>query len=303
MKTYRKIVTAALSVVLAFGCVITANAYVCKQGDANSDGKVNIADATTIQQYLIGKVTYKDMHYVASEVNGDGKVTIADATFLQKQIAGLNPEKVGFAPLDGIDVSDWQEDVDFNKIKADGYDFVIIRAGYGNELSQKDKRFEQHYKNAKDAGLFVGTYWYSYAADPADAQLEANVFMQAIAGKTFEMPVFYDIEDNMHLSYSKADLTAIANSFCKTMSDKNYLVGVYSNQLFFNNYVDIASLTDTDTIWLAEYDNKMNIECDVWQYASDGTVDGYDGEIDMNKCLKNYPSIIMQNGYNGYSVA
>lgn len=300
MKIYRKIAAAALSAVLVLGCAVTVNAYVCKQGDANSDGKVSISDATTIQQYLINKVTYRDMNYVASEVNGDGRVTIADATFLQKQLAGLDAEKVGFAPLDGIDVSDWQEDVDFERIKADGYDFVIIHAGYGNEISQKDKRFEQHYKSAKDAGLLVGTYWYSYATDPIDAQLEAKVFMQAIAGKTFEMPVFYDVEDSMHLKYSKADLTAITNSFCKTMSDNNYLVGVYSNQNFFNNYIDIPSLTSTETIWLAEYDNTMNIECDVWQYASDGTVNGCDGEIDMNKCLKNYPEIIMQNGYNGF---
>lgn len=63
----------------------------------------------------------------------------------------------------GIDVSTWQGNIDFSKVKAAGIDFVIIRAGYGREISQKDKYFEQNYKNAKAAGLNVGAYWYSYA--------------------------------------------------------------------------------------------------------------------------------------------
>ena len=99
--------------------------------------------------------------------------------------------------IKGIDVSHWQgTNVDFNKVKKAGYDFVMINAGYGKYIGQKDECFETNYKKAKSAGLKVGAYWYSYALTSADAELEAKVFLEAIKGKTFEMPIAFDIEDS-----------------------------------------------------------------------------------------------------------
>ena len=95
----------------------------------------------------------------------------------------------------GIDVSQHQGNIDFGKVKAAGYDFVIIRAGYGKYASQKDPYFEQNYAGAKAAGLNVGAYWYSYADSTANAKLEAEACLQVIKGKTFEYPIYFDLEE------------------------------------------------------------------------------------------------------------
>ncbi len=299
-KSFKKLSALVLAVALAMSCTVAANAYVRKQGDLDGDGMITVSDVTMLQRMVSGTLESSGMLSVIAELNGDGVISVADATFLQQSIVGLNPTPVGFVPMDGIDVSKWQGEIDFEQVKADGYDFVIIRAGYGNEISQKDVYFEQNYAAAKKAGLYVGAYWYSYAADESDAELEAEVFREAIAGKTFELPVFLDVEDSLHTNYTKSKLTSIVNAFADSMTEYNYYVGVYSNQYFFNNLIDLSSLDNVQTVWLAEYDDEMNIECDVWQYASDGTVSGISGDCDMNKCLVDYPTIITQNGYNGY---
>ena len=89
--------------------------------------------------------------------------------------------------VQGIDVSRHNTITDFRKVKASGIDFVIIRAGYGREISQKDPQFETNYKNAKAAGLNVGAYWYSYAQSVEEAKIESKVCLQAIKGKKFEI--------------------------------------------------------------------------------------------------------------------
>ena len=94
----------------------------------------------------------------------------------------------------GIDVSQYQQNIDFKKVKASGVDFVIIRAGFGKYANQKDPYFESHYKAAKAAGLKVGAYWYSYAATVAEAKAEAQTCINAIKGKTFEYPIYFDLE-------------------------------------------------------------------------------------------------------------
>ena len=99
-----------------------------------------------------------------------------------------------------IDVSKHNGTIDFKAVKSSEIYGVIIRAGYGRSVSQKDPTFEKYYKDAKEAGLMVGTYWYSYAESPAEAEIEAVAFCKAIEGKSFELPVYYDIEEKKHLS-------------------------------------------------------------------------------------------------------
>lgn len=103
----------------------------------------------------------------------------------------------------GIDVSVWQGDIDFAKVKANGIDFVIIRAGYGKLTSQKDKYFEQNYSRAKAAGLHVGAYWYSYAQSADDAKKEAQTCISVLKGKQFDYPVYFDIEEKSQLNKGK----------------------------------------------------------------------------------------------------
>lgn len=181
-----------------------------------------------------------------------------------------------------VDISEFQQNIDFNKMKNDGIKAVIIRAGYGRESSQKDDMFESHYYNAKTAGMKIGVYWYSYADSVDDAEKEARACLACIGGKALDMPVYYDMEDNFQTHLSKPTLTAIAEHFCNTVKANGYKVGVYANLNWFNNYLDYDKLKAKYSIWLAQYNDKAELACDIWQNNSTGKVSGYGGNIDTN---------------------
>lgn len=181
-----------------------------------------------------------------------------------------------------VDVSEFQQNIDFNKMKNDGIKAVIIRAGYGREVSQKDSMFESHYRNAKSAGLKVGAYWYSYADSINDAEKEAKAFMAVVKGKSFDFPVYYDLEDSSQIGLGKSTLTAIAERFCDTLKRNNYKAGVYANLNWFNNYLNYNRLKGKYSVWLAQYNDRAELDCDIWQNSSSGRVNGYNGRLDTN---------------------
>ena len=188
----------------------------------------------------------------------------------------------------GIDISTWQTNVDFKKVKDAGYDFVIIRAGYGREASQKDEQFEIHYKGAKAAGLKVGAYWYSYAVDKADAIKEANACLACIKGKSFDLPIYFDVEENSMTKLGKSTLTAMVKAFCDTVKAKGYKVGVYANLNFFTNYLNYTELKKLYSIWYAQYHTEAQLACDIWQNSSKGKVNGVSGNCDTNYCYVDF---------------
>lgn len=181
-----------------------------------------------------------------------------------------------------VDISEFQQNIDFNKMKNDGIKAVIIRAGYGRETSQKDTMFESHYRNAKEAGLKIGAYWYSYADSVDDAEKEAKACLECIENKYFDMPIYYDLEDHSILKLGKTRLTAIAERFCETIKKSNYRAGVYANLNWFNNYLDYDKLKKRYSIWLAQYNIVNELSCDIWQCSSSSRVSGYDGRLDTN---------------------
>ncbi len=181
-----------------------------------------------------------------------------------------------------IDVSCWQGDINWTKVKAAGYSHAIIRAGFGREATQVDSKFEQNYKNAKAVGIKLGAYWYSYAVDKADAIREANACLQVIKGKNFELPIFFDMEESSQTKLGKTILTAMAKGFCDALISAGYNAGVYSNPTWFTNYLDYNTLKKKYPIWLAQYYKEAQLDCDIWQYSSKGKVSGISGNVDMN---------------------
>ena len=181
-----------------------------------------------------------------------------------------------------VDVSEWQQNVDYNKLKRSGINAVIIRAGYGREVSQKDNMFESHFRNAKNANLKIGVYWYSYADSVSDAEKEAKACLECIKNKSIDMPIYYDLEDNSQIGLGKVRLTEIAERFCETVKKSGYKAGVYANLNWFNNYLDYNKLKANYSIWLAQYNDKAELACDIWQNSSTGKVSGYGGHIDTN---------------------
>ena len=181
-----------------------------------------------------------------------------------------------------VDISEFQQGINFNKMKNDGIKAVIIRAGYGRESSQKDSMFESHYKNAKSENMMIGVYWYSYADSVSDAEKEAKACLECINNKSLDMPIYYDLEDNSQVKLGKTKLTEIAERFCETIKKSNYRAGVYANLNWFNNYLDYDKLKKKYSIWLAQYNDKAELDCDIWQNHSTGRVSGYGGNIDTN---------------------
>ncbi len=186
------------------------------------------------------------------------------------------------AQIKCIDVSEWQGKVDFKKVKAAGYSHAILRAGFGRSSTQVDAEFERNYKNAKAAGVKVGVYWYAYAVDKADAVKEAKACLDVLKGKTLELPVFYDMEESSMKSLGKAALTAMATAFCEEIKKGGFRCGVYGNPDWFTNYLDYKTLKSKYPIWLAQYYKEAELECDIWQYTSEGKVSGISGNVDLN---------------------
>lgn len=203
--------------------------------------------------------------------------------------------------INGIDVSEHQGVIDFNKVKAAGVNFVIIRAGYGRDISQKDRYFETNYKKAKAAGLNVGAYWYSYADSAADAVQEAKTCLEAIKGKTFEYPIYFDLEESSQLKQGKTFCSQLVTSFCTELEKAGYYAGLYISRspLQTNITSDVAKKY---ALWVAEYGGKLNYEGSygMWQNSSTWRVNGVNGNVDHDYSYVDYPKIIKNGGYNGY---
>lgn len=202
----------------------------------------------------------------------------------------------------GIDVSKHNGAVDFQSVKAAGYNFVMIRAGYGRLIGQKDPNFEENYRNAKAAGLGVGAYWYSYAKTEAEARMEANVCLEAIKGKTFEYPIAFDIEDRSQTGLPNETIGAMINTFCTTLEIAGYYVSLYSYASFLKSKVPEYHRKRFD-VWVAHFDvEKPNYDgaYGMWQYTSKAKVDGIGGNCDCDQAYKDYPATIKSAGLNGF---
>lgn len=204
--------------------------------------------------------------------------------------------------MKGIDVSQWQGNIDFNAVKKSGIDFVIIRAGYGREISQKDPYFEQNYKRAKSAGLNVGAYWYSYAISESDAKKEAQTCMQVISGKTFEYPIYFDLEEQFQFAKGTIFCSSLVRAFCDTLNAAGYYSGLYISRSPLQNYI-AADVKEKYPLWIAEYNSTLNYsgKYGIWQNSDKGRINGISGNVDTDISHVDYPSIIKNGGYNGFS--
>ena len=196
----------------------------------------------------------------------------------------------------GIDVSKWDEDIDWPTVAQNNY-FAIIRAGYGTGGS--DEYFEANYAGAKAAGVKVGSYWYSYAESTDDAVNEAYSFIDALSGKQFEWPVYYDIEEQSIFDAGIA--SDIARAFCSVLEENRYYCGIYSSRCAFEDYFD-DDVKTRYTIWLAEWDVPSPYyegSYDVWQYGG-GETPGVHDQCDLDTGYLDFEPIMKENHLNGY---
>ena len=177
----------------------------------------------------------------------------------------------------GIDVSKWQGEIDFKKVKEAGYEFVIIRAGYGK--STKDPYYEKNYTAAKAAGLKVGAYLYSYAGGTNDAKIEAQFCKSLINGKSFDFPFAYDVEDPKILKKSVGEINNIINTWMNEMN--GYNVSIYTSKSYAENW----GLPNTNyKVWIAQWSDSCTYKGNyyMWQKSSKGRVNGIIGNVDID---------------------
>ena len=198
--------------------------------------------------------------------------------------------------FEGIDVSTYQNVIDWPTVAQNNH-FAIIRAGYG--FGHIDNYYETNYQNAKAAGVKVGAYWYSYASSASDAVQEANYAVQALKGKQFEWPIYYDIEEKS--IFNAGIQNEIAKAFCQVLEANKYYCGIYSSTNYLNNYFD-SEVKTKFTIWVAHWGVEKPSytgEYGVWQYKV-GTEPGVSGDCDLDKGYIDFEPIMKENGLNGF---
>ena len=196
----------------------------------------------------------------------------------------------------GIDVSKFQQKIDFKAVKNAGIDFVIIRLGlrgYGEEGNLvEDEMFVTNMEGALDAGLDVGVYFFSQALDEEETLEEAQFVLERIKDYDIKGPVVFDTEeikndeartDNL----SKEQFTRNCITFCDAVKDAGYKTMIYANMKWMAFTLDLTKLVDYEK-WYADY--EMHPQCPyefaMWQYTEEGSVPGIDGNVDINVWFK-----------------
>lgn len=191
----------------------------------------------------------------------------------------------------GVDVSSYQSDIDWELVKKSGVEFAMIRVGYRGWSSGEldlDNCFQEHMEGALEAGLDVGVYFFSQALTPEEAIQEAQYTLENIAGYEISCPIVYDWEEVSAPDARTNDmnmllLTSCAEAFCQTIEQAGYKAGVYFNQAYGYEQLNLMSLKEYD-FWLAEYADYPTFlyNFQMWQYTNEGKVPGIEGDVDLN---------------------
>ena len=286
------------------GQPISSKTVCCKAQDLGFGG---IANITSSYQYthLDVRTGYR---WLGDETKGNG--TITDDFY---KYFGIEKATETTSILKGIDVSYCQNEVDWDTAKASGLvDFAILRAGYGRETSQVDTQFERNYAACKRLGIPCGAYWFSYAMSADEAKREAQVFLQTIKGKSFEYPVYMDLELAKQFALGKAACSAIVDAFLSVLEQSGYYAGLYCSTYYLDNYLS-DRIKSRNTVWCAQNASKCTYQnpYGIWQYNVAGneeydiigqkSIPGIIGECDMDYCYTDYPEIIKAAGLNGFA--
>lgn len=186
--------------------------------------------------------------------------------------------------IKGIDVCEYQGKIDWNKVKTDGIKYAILRCGYGmNIASQDDTYFKRNADECTRLGIPFGVYLYSYANTIEKAKSEAEHVLRLIKGYKLNLGVWYDLEDKRQANLGKDLLSNIINTFCNKIASEGKYVGIYANLSWLDNKID-KYIREKYPIWVAQYYSKCEYDgkYDIWQYVSDGKVNGISGRVDMN---------------------
>ena len=269
----------------------------------NVEGEVNFSELGTYKLKYIIKDSAGNENSVSSEI------TIKERPVITKDNNEKEPEPepeeeednfTSFAEhiennkkyntMVGIDISKWQGEVDFEKVKEAGCEFVIMRIGVMKDKDSelvKDNTFDDNYKNAKAAGLKVGIYVYSEANNVDTAVSNAEFIINTLNGDKLDFPVAFDWESWSYFNSMEMNLhmlNEMYDAFSDKLKESGYETMLYASQNYLNNvWMDLKDYT----LWVARYSSKdPEIEngnkCILWQNSSTGRIDGIEGDVDLD---------------------
>lgn len=280
--------------------------------EAESDGA---SDSVTFDGTELNDVIVEEGANSWRYSNGKKKFVAPEVDFGVQQFRGVSPVtwskanghnsfnhgnkkiKVPGAKRVGIDVSQWQGKIDWAKVKADGISFAILRCGsYDSKKGEHviDPRFVENVKGALANDIEIGVYLYSYAenvtGDKSAKEEAQNVlsFLKkaGVSPSDLVMPVFYDMEHDKQIPYGADKLGKMAQTFCDTISDEGYSVGIYANKNWWDNYLTSSVFKNPSWHkWVARYRTTPSTGVDgteLWQFSDCGRVNGIKGDVDMN---------------------
>ena len=279
MKKYIKII-AVLTAALLVCTACAFGAYRVVKRLNSSTGITTEPPVTDISGRIIPNHTDIAKSVLSPEFfvrDGNGRMTYSDSSV---------------KTYTGIDVSVFQGDIDWDAVKNDGIDFVMLRVGYrgyGQKgIMGKDDKFDSNYEGAKKAGLKVGAYFFSQATNESEAREEAAFVLDAVRDCPLDYPIAYDWEfvDNDEArtnGMTSEDITVCAKAFCEAIKSAGKVPVIYFNcETGYFNY-DLPQVKDYG-FWLAEYYDTPSFYYNykMWQYSKTGSVDGISGDVDMN---------------------
>lgn len=191
-----------------------------------------------------------------------------------------------------IDVSEFQSNINWTKVKASGINYAIIRVGGRFGVSGKiyeDSKFSTNIKNAIASGIQVGVYFFTQAVNIKEAIEEAHFTINKIRGYSVTLPLYIDTEwldSGRHNNITRRQRTDVCRAFCEEVKKAGYTPGVYASTSWANNNLYMSDLPYS--IWIAQYYKECQYKgsYDIWQYSSTGSVPGISGNCDMNILYK-----------------
>lgn len=283
------ILGAVCAALLLIGCVILALGVGGGDDPALQSSGVSVPENELLVSDLYdGPVLIPKFDLKKSEVNLQ--------KFTEKN--GLRSYQDSRASL-GVDVSEFQGQIDWNAVKGSDVEFAMLRVGYrGTTKGQLflDEYFEQNFQGASDAGLDIGVYFFSQAVTEEEAKEEAQFVLDTLNGRKLQYPVAFDWElpvnsdESFRVQGVKGeDAARYGAVFCEEIKAGGYRPIVYSNKYSAYEFFDLNQWKDYD-LWYAEYHEQPSLYYDyrMWQYTDEGTVPGISGGVDLNICFKAY---------------
>lgn len=294
LKIIKMVFILAMAVMLAVG--------VCACGRADKETAVQVSgssDKSVSNSDTVDNAETNILHFVdvfgkpyKTEIRPDIKKHTYDWNYLSGNGLSLKYEDEHYSSRLGIDVSYHQGDIDWKKVKDAGVEFVFLRIGYrgygekGNICL--DEKFDEYLKEAQDAGLDVGVYFFSQAVNEKEAKEEADFVISHLKGVDLQLPVVYDpekIRDDKARTDNVTGEQFTKNTivFCDAVKNAGYEPMLYSNMLWEAFEYDLGQLTDLP-IWYADYEPHPQTPYyfSFWQYTEKGTIDGIEGGVDFD---------------------